>query len=192
MIKNPFHERRSLAYLCEVWADKAPSPTSVTTDVQKKDPKKRNLKKGDGDYLSRKLTENKKYKTVMCKYMDKRDHDIEKCRFAHSLEELQIPRVPSSYKTVRCKHWWTSTGERVGYCPYSDKCKFVHDKAIITDDKFRKTVGDKFKTKLCDHRYVTSCPFGARCVFKHYDDVEEEDKENDATWLLLPSDLLSI
>lgn len=192
MIKNPFHERRSLAYLCEVWAEKAPSPTSVMVDVQKKDPKKRNLKKGDGDYLSMKLTEDKRYKTAMCKHVGKRNHNIAKCRYAHSLEELRMRIVPTSYKTVRCKHWWTPSGVRIGTCPFNDKCKFVHDKAQVTDDAYRQQVGDKFKTKLCDHRYVASCPFGAKCVFKHYDDDEEENKENDAAWLLLPSDLMSI
>jgi hypothetical protein len=63
-----------------------------------------------------------KYKTEMCRTVtrNKTCTYAQKCRFAHTEDELRPVERPKYYKTKRCKNF------DQGYCPYGSRCKFDH------------------------------------------------------------------
>jgi hypothetical protein len=66
---------------------------------------------------------NPLYKTELCRSFEETGQCryVDKCQFAHGLQELRlIPRHPK-YKTEICKTFHTN-----GTCPYGIRCKFIH------------------------------------------------------------------
>ena len=93
---------------------------------------------------------NPLYKTEMCKKWLQFGYCRygDRCQFAHGLAELRPKKVHPKYKTERCRTFWTH-GEwkpalylfhihlafltvlvlNLGWCPYGERCRFLHDES---------------------------------------------------------------
>ena len=67
-----------------------------------------------------------KYKTEMCKNFFTTQCEFgDKCSFAHGVHELQTRKdTHKNYKTKMCKRF-----QKEKYCPYGDRCQFIHQAA---------------------------------------------------------------
>ena len=80
------------------------------------------------------------------------------CRFAHTMDEHI---TPESYKTVFCKNY-----QQNGFCPFFEKCRFIHRKGRLTNKQKEKLKKNpNFKTIPC--RLGDKCPYGDDCGFLH-------------------------
>lgn len=52
---------------------------------------------------------------------------LNKCSFAHGLEEMRGKNISSKFKTSTCKKFIKN-----GFCPYGDRCQFSHSVEIMS------------------------------------------------------------
>ncbi|CAD5207382.1 unnamed protein product [Bursaphelenchus okinawaensis] len=96
-----------------VSAKKEANPDAALTDKQRQERQRQ-----------RRLEEN--YKTVMCDFMRAHKYCMfgDKCRYAHSVDELRPKLPPPNHKTILCRNFTAS-----GACPYGRKCRYIHRSA---------------------------------------------------------------
>lgn len=93
-------------------------------------------------------------KTKMCYFFEQGKCVSERCRYAHSAQELRDQ--PNLHKTKLCKAW-----AQDGTCPDGEACGFAH-----AEGELRVTDGI-YKTQMCHFFERGRCLKGERCTHAH-------------------------
>jgi hypothetical protein len=117
-------EYEELSYKCSKATpiSSKPDVSDDNTDTNGDNPPKK--KSFEKDFRVKYKTEKCKFFELNreCKYKDNVLYILNKCAFAHGVEDMREKSfVSNNYKTKQCKQFFEQ-----GHCPYGLRCQFLH------------------------------------------------------------------